>query len=188
MYRVENVSFSYTNLSDSVLRNISLKVKAGETVAIVGASGSGKTTLSKILLGLYEPTNGEIYYDNINFCNINKKYLWKQMGVVPQELSLLNKTIYENIEMNRTNILQNDIKLAAQNAQIDNEIMCMPMGYNTLISDMGSNLSGGQRQRIALARDMASFPKIMILDEATSSLDAINEQKVSEILKKIVRC
>lgn len=182
---LKNVSFSYTNLSDSVLKNISLKIKAGETIAIVGASGSGKTTLSKILLGLYEPTDGEICYDNINFCNINKKYLRKQMGVVPQELSLLNKTIYENIEMNRTNISQNDIKLAAQYAQIDNEIMSMPMGYNTLISDMGSNLSGGQRQRIALARAMASFPKIMILDEATSSLDAINEQKVSEILKKM---
>lgn len=182
---LKNVSFSYTNLSDTVLKDINLKVDAGKTIAIVGASGSGKTTLSKLLLGLYEPTTGDIYYDDMSYDNINKKNLRKQMGVVPQELSLLNKTIYENIEMNRKDIKKADIECAAKYAQIDKEIMSMPMGYNTLIADMGTNLSGGQRQRIVLARAMVAFPKIMILDEATSSLDAINEQKVAGVLENM---
>lgn len=182
---LKDVSFSYTNLSPLVLKDVSLKITPGETVAIVGVSGSGKTTLSKLLLGLYEPTKGKIFFNNTELCNLNKKELRKQMGVVPQDLSLLNKTIYDNIKMNRTGVTDNNIKEAAEHAQIGREIEAMAMGYNTVISNMGTNLSGGQRQRIALARAMAACPKVMILDEATSSLDAINEEKVAQIFNKM---
>lgn len=182
---LKDVSFSYTNLSSLVLKNISLKINSGETVAIVGVSGSGKTTLSKLLLGLYEPSKGKILFDNVEYESLNKKKLRKQMGVVPQDLSLLNKTIYDNIKMNRSEVTDKDIKEAAEYAQISREIEEMAMGYSTVISNMGTNLSGGQRQRIALARAMAAYPKVMILDEATSSLDAINEEKVSQVFNKM---
>ena len=137
------------------------------------------------MLGLYEPSKGKILFDNVEYENLNKKELRKQMGVVPQELSLLNKTIYDNIKMNRSEVTDKDIKKAAEYAQISGEIEEMAMGYNTVISNMGTNLSGGQRQRIALARAMAAYPKVMILDEATSSLDAINEERVSQVFNKM---
>ena len=159
--------------------------KKGQQIAIVGASGSGKSTLSKILLGLYEPSSGNIYYDDINFKNLNKQAIRKQLGVVPQDISLFNKSIYDNIRMNKENVDNKDIKHAAEIAQISSEIEAMPMGYHTLVSDMGLNLSGGQRQRIALARAVLNNPKVIILDEATSSLDSVNEMKVANYFKAI---
>jgi ABC-type bacteriocin/lantibiotic exporter with double-glycine peptidase domain len=181
--RMENVSFSYTQHSQEVLQNINLDIKSGQKIAIVGPSGSGKSTLSKILIGLYMPTKGKVFYDDINLDMLDKPYLRKQMGVVPQDISLLNKTIFDNIKMNKENIDFEDIKRATQIANIYEEIESMPMKYYTLISDMGANLSGGQRQRIALARAIINNPKIILLDEATSSLDAINESKVSDYFK-----
>lgn len=183
--RLENVSFSYTKHSTEVVRNVTLHIESGQKIAIVGKSGSGKSTLSKILLGLYTPTAGNVLYDNINLSDFNKKELRKQMGVVPQDICLFNKSILENIKMNQQNVDLESVKRAAEFAQIASEIESMPMGYNTLVSEMGMNLSGGQRQRIALARALLSNPKIIILDEATSSLDAINEAKVSQHFKNI---
>lgn len=183
--KLENVSFAYTKNSKEVIKNVNLNIKQGQKVAIVGASGSGKSTLSKILLGLYEPTNGNIYYDNINFNKLNKQNVRKQLGIVPQDISLFNKSIYENIKMNKEDVTINDVKRAAEIAQIATEIEAMPMGYNTFVSDMGMNLSGGQRQRIALARAIINNPKLIILDEATSSLDTVNEVKVSNYFESI---
>lgn len=183
--RLKNVSFSYTNASEPVIKNINLHIKSGQKVAIVGSSGSGKTTLSKILLGLYEPTEGNIYYDNINFKELNKQEIRKQLGVVPQDISLFNKSIYENIRMNKDNVTMDDIVHAAKIAQVASEIETMPMGYHTLVSDMGLNLSGGQRQRIALARAVLNNPKVIILDEATSSLDSVNEVRISNYFRDI---
>ncbi|MBW9145203.1 peptidase domain-containing ABC transporter [Clostridium sp. CM028] len=183
--KLDSISFSYTTGSDPVIEDLSLDIKSGQKVAIVGASGSGKSTLSKILLGLYEPSKGDIYYDGINFKDLNKQEIRRQLGIVPQDISLFNKSIYENIKMNRENITMDDVKHAAKIAQISDEIGAMPMGYLTLVSDMGLNLSGGQRQRIALARAILSNPKVIILDEATSALDSINEIKVSNYFRDI---
>lgn len=182
---LDSVSFSYTKHSQAVLKDISMTINQGEKIAIVGQSGSGKSTLSKLLLGIYMPTKGDIYYDNINLLDIDMKILRKQMSVVPQDIYLFNKSILENIRMNQTHITMEQVKAAAEIAQISDEIEMMPMGYHTIISELGMNLSGGQRQRIALARALITKPKIMLLDEATSSLDTINENNVSRYLEEI---
>lgn len=182
---LKDVSFAYTNSSEPVIKNLNMHIKQGQKVAIVGASGSGKSTLSKILLGLYEPSSGDIYFDNINFKELNKQAIRRQLGVVPQDICLFNKSILDNIKMNKTNVSMEEVREAASIAQIAEEIEAMPMGYHTLVSDMGLNLSGGQRQRISLARAILNNPKIIILDEATSSLDSVNEMKVSNYFKDI---
>lgn len=182
---LRNIDFSYSKNSQLVLDDINLSIEAGKKVAIVGSSGSGKSTLAKLILGLYEPTQGEIYYDDMNINDMNKQEVRKQMGIVPQDISLLNRSILENIRMNREEISLDEVKEASKLAQIHEEIEEMPMGYHTLVSEMGLNLSGGQRQRIALARALINKPKMIVLDEATSSLDSVNEMRVSRYLSAI---
>lgn len=182
---LQNVSFAFTNHSEPVLKDISMKIKPNQKIAIVGASGSGKSTLGKVLLGIYAPTKGNLLYNSIEFSELNKKTLRKQMGVVPQDVILLNDTIYNNIEMSRENITPEMIERASEIAQVNGEIEEMPMKYNTIISDMGTNISGGQRQRIGFARAIVNNPNVLLLDEATSSLDTINESRISEYLKSI---
>lgn len=179
---IKNVSFSYTLSSKKILKNLNLQIVAGQKVAIVGESGSGKSTLMKILLGLYEPTEGEIYYDGVPLDKLNKANLRRQLGVVPQDMTLFNKTIFDNIAMNQK-VGVEQVQNVAKIARIDEEINTMPMKYHTLVSEMGMNLSGGQRQRIVLARALLNDPKLLVLDEATSSLDTINEDMVSQYLK-----
>lgn len=183
--RLENVSFAYSSKSEQVIKNVSLSIKNGQKVAIVGKSGSGKSTLAKLLVGLYLPTEGEILFDNIPLNKLDKKYLRRQLGIVPQDVSLFNKSIYDNISMCREEVDIDKVKNVCKIAKISEEIESMPMGYNTIVSEMGMNLSGGQRQRIALARAILNEPKILILDEATSSLDYINEKQVSDYFKNI---
>lgn len=183
--KLDNVSFKYTKNSKYILKDISLSINNGDKVAIVGKSGSGKSTLARLLVGLYAPTEGDIYFDNFNFKDLNKKYIRKQLGIVPQDITLFNKSIFDNIVMNRDNISLEEVQNACKIACIDDEIEDMPMKYYTGISEMGLNLSGGQRQRIALARAIINKPKILLLDEATSSLDNINERKISDEFKKM---
>lgn len=180
---LKNVNFSYTSHSEKVLKNINLSIVPGQKVAIVGPSGSGKSTLSKILVGLYTPTDGQVLYDGIYLKNLDRKQICKQMGIVPQDITLFNKTILDNITNGNEIIEIGEVEKVCKIAQIHGEIMNMPMGYKTVVSEMGLNLSGGQRQRIALAKALLSNPKIIILDEATSSLDVINESKISNYLK-----
>lgn len=182
---LEKISFSYSKTSTKVLKDISLSINAGSCVAIVGTSGSGKSTLAKIIAGLYQPSNGKIYYDGYNLNILDNKYLRKQIGIVPQDITLFNKSIRENIGMSNSNISLEDIKNAAKITNIDEEIERMPMKYETLVSEMGINLSGGQRQRIALAKAIINNPKVILLDEATSSLDMVNESKISQYFNSI---
>lgn len=178
-----DVSFAYSENGENILKGISFSIAPGENLAVVGTSGSGKSTLTKLLLGLYQPSQGKIYYEGIDTAFLNKALLRKQIGVVPQDMSLFNKSIMDNIKMGNQRLSTEDVERAVAVAQIQEDIEKMPMKYHTLVSDMGMNLSGGQRQRIVLARALATNPKIIVLDEATSSLDTINEQKVSDYLR-----
>lgn len=182
---LKNVSFHYTKDSAYVLRDINFKVEGGMKIAIVGRSGSGKSTLAKLLVGLFLPSEGDIFFNDTNFLTLDRKKIRRQIGIVPQDITLFNNSIYENIVMNRAGLNLNDVKEACKIAHISEEIEAMPMQYYTQISEMGLNLSGGQRQRIALARAIIGKPKILLLDEATSSLDNINEKMVSDEIKKM---
>lgn len=182
---LENVSFRYSKNSADVLKDISLSIKKGEKIALVGRSGSGKSTLAKLLVGIYQPGSGEVYLDDHKLSEIDTSYAYRQMGIVPQEITLFNKSIYENIVANRDDITQEDVEEACRIVGIADDIESMPMRYNTIVSDMGMNFSGGQRQRLALARALAGKPKILVLDEATSALDNIYEKSISDQLQDI---
>ncbi|OPZ22379.1 MAG: Lactococcin-G-processing and transport ATP-binding protein LagD [Firmicutes bacterium ADurb.BinA205] len=181
---IRNLSFAYNKSSAKVLKNINIDIPAGSRVAFVGASGSGKSTMSKLITGLYNVEEGEILYDGIPLKDYDRKNICSQIGIVPQDAMLFNKSILENIAMNDESIDLEKVKECCKYACIDEEIESMPMGYNTIVSEMGMNLSGGQRQRILLARALARMPKILILDEATSSLDNTNERKISDYLRE----
>lgn len=181
---LRDVSFSYSKHSKKVVEGIHLDIKAGQKVAIVGKSGSGKSTLAKLLIGLYHPSSGEVLIDGHSLRYIDTSELRQQMGIVPQDVTLFNRSLSYNIGMDREDVTQEDIERAAKLARIHDEIEAMPMKYNTLVSEMGTNLSGGQRQRIVLARSIVKTPKVLVLDEATSALDGYNEKLISEHFAK----
>ena len=131
---------------------------------------------------MYDPTGGDILYDGVSINRINKSELRKQIGVVPQDMTLFNESIFDNIRMNREELGLDEVKEASEIAQIRGEIEDMPMKYYTMITDMGMNLSGGQRQRIALARAIVHKNDLIVLDEATSALDYENERRISNYL------
>jgi ATP-binding cassette, subfamily B, bacterial HlyB/CyaB len=162
-------------------------VNPGETIAIVGRSGSGKTTLIKLLEGLYQPTSGHISIDGHDVKNVSPQSLRSQIGVVPQDCYLFSGTILENIALYRSDYSLEQTIEAAKLAEAHAFIQAMPLGYNTKVGERGSNLSGGQRQRIAIARAILGEPRILILDEATSSLDTESERRFQENLSRISR-
>jgi ATP-binding cassette, subfamily B, bacterial len=183
--RVHHVGFRYANAGPEVLRQVDLTVKPGMTVAIVGRSGSGKSTLGKLLLGLYDPTEGEIHYDGLPLRRLDLQSLRRQCGVVLQESVLFSGSIRSNIALSDPTMSVGRVVEAARIAAIHDDIVAMPMGYDTFVAEGGSALSGGQRQRLAIARAVAHSPAILLLDEATSHLDVETERAVARNLQAL---
>ncbi len=184
--RFENVTFRYHTDSDqNVLENLSFEILPGQTVAIVGRSGSGKTTISKLLIGLYPPTDGKISIDGYDLSTIALSSLRQQVGVVDQDTFLFGSTIRENISLGHPDRPLENVVVAAKLAGIHDFIQSLPMGYETQIGEGGGLLSGGQRQRIAIARSLMGEPRLLILDEATSHLDTESERIIQTNLQKI---
>ena len=182
---MRNVTFRYADGEPEVIKGLNLTIPAGQCLAIAGASGCGKTTLVKLLLGLIEPTEGEILIGGIKLKSLGLNNYRQLMGTVMQDDQLFAGSVGDNISFFDPTPVQARIESSAQLAAIHNEITVMPMGYNTLVGDIGSGLSGGQKQRILLARALYKAPKMLCLDEATSHLDVWNEQLVNAAIKHI---
>jgi ATP-binding cassette, subfamily B, bacterial CvaB/MchF/RaxB len=180
---LRNVSFHYAETEPFVLEDISFIIEPGEFVTIMGPSGGGKTTLIKIMLGLLEPTRGEVLIDGIPLSTMGPRAYREHVGAVMQEDQLLSGSIADNICFFDPSFDQERMIQCAQLAGIHEEIMAMPMTYNSLIGDMGSSLSGGQKQRVMLARALYRQPRILFLDEGTAHLDVDNEKHINDSLK-----
>lgn len=183
--QLHDVSFQYNLDAQPVLHDINVTIALGQKVAIVGPSGAGKSTLGKLLLGLYLPTQGEILYDGIPLHSMNCQEVRAQFGVVMQDIGIFNGSIRENIALNRPGIDLDTIVQATQVAAIHDDILRMPMGYETVVAEGGGAISGGQRQRLALARALVHAPAILLLDEATSSLDVVTERAIEQHLSQL---
>lgn len=183
----DQVQFSYPTRSDiTVLKGISFSIQPGEKIALVGPSGSGKSTIINMLMRFYEPSQGEIKVDNRNVLDFNLSDFRSNIGIVPQEVILFGGTIRENIAYGKTNATEEEIIEAAKKANAWEFIESFPEKLDTVVGDRGVKLSGGQRQRVAIARAILKDPVILVLDEATSSLDAKSEQLVQEALEKLM--
>ena len=175
--QVEKVSFAYDGTLD-VLREVSLHVQAGETVAIVGPSGGGKTTLCQLIPRFYEVSGGAIRIDGMDLRDVTQKSIHENIGIVQQDVFLFADTIFENIRYGRPDAPQEEVIEAAKKAEIYDDILAMPQGFDTYVGERGTLLSGGQKQRVAIARIFLKNPPILILDEATSALDSVTEAKI----------
>lgn len=183
----ENLRFAYpTRPNENVLQNINLSIKQDQMVALVGASGAGKSTITSLLLRLFDPTEGKILFDGKNGEELSLSSLRAQIALVPQDIFLLGGSIRENIAYGRADATEEEIKEAAMQAHAWEFIERFPEQFDTLVGERGTQLSGGQRQRIAIARALLKNPRILILDEATSSLDAESEKLVQQAMEKLM--
>ena len=183
----ERVSLRYGPEVPYALEDISFEVPAGQTLGIAGSSGSGKSSLVKLIQRLYLPSAGRILIDGMDVAQIDPAWLRRQIGVVLQENLLFNRSIRENIALAHPAASLDTVMHAARLAGAHDFIMRLPFGYDTLVEERGVNLSGGQRQRIAIARALATQPRILIFDEATSALDAESEEIIRNNLRAIAR-
>ena len=174
---VENVSFAYDGDLD-VLHDVSLSVNPGETIAIVGPSGGGKTTLCQLIPRFYDVENGSIRIDGQDIRNVTQHSIHENIGIVQQDVFLFADTIFENIRYGKPDATMEEVIEAAKKAEIYEDILAMPDGFNTYVGERGTLLSGGQKQRVAIARIFLKNPPILILDEATSALDSVTEAKI----------
>jgi ATP-binding cassette, subfamily B, bacterial len=182
---LKNVSFQYSPNAPFTVKNIHLVIPQGKVTAIVGDSGSGKSTLLKLLLRLYSPSYGEILIGGMNIGNVSLKQWRDRCGAVMQDGKIFNDTILNNIVLDDENIDYEKLRKATSAANIATEIEQLPLGYNTVMGEMGRGLSGGQKQRILIARALYKDPDYLFFDEATNSLDTINEQKIVKALDQI---
>ncbi len=184
---LDRVSFRYSPASPLVVDDVSLDIKAGSFVALVGPSGAGKTTLATLLVGLYRPTSGRILYDGADLATLDLRTVRSQLGIVNQQPYLFGGSIASNLSLADPSLPRHRLIEAARMAQIHEDILNLPMGYDSILGDGGLTFSGGQRQRLALARALVHRPAILLLDEATSSLDTATERRVHEQLAAL-RC
>ena len=181
-----NITFSYGG-GEIVLKDINLDVPSGKVIALVGPSGAGKTSLVKLIPRFYDPDEGQVLIDDIDIKSVTLKSLREQLGIVSQETILFSTTIRENIAYGKLNATMDEIESAAKAANVDEFIKKFPDGYETIVGQRGSKLSGGQAQRISIARAILKNPRILILDEATSSLDARSEELVQKALEELMK-
>jgi ATP-binding cassette, subfamily B, bacterial CvaB/MchF/RaxB len=182
---VKSISFRYSDMEPFVLLNCSFSVAPGESVAVVGPSGGGKTTLVKLMLGLLAPTDGKILAGGIDIQKLGIDRYRKLVGTVMQDDQLFAGSIADNVSFFDPSPDQGAIQRFARMAAVHDDIVAMPMAYNTLIGDMGAALSGGQKQRILLARALYKQPRILFLDEATSALDVQKERAVNDAIRSL---
>ena len=180
----ENVSFAY-DAARPILKNISLHVPAGKTVAIVGPSGAGKSTISRLLFRFYDVTSGRILIDGQNVAEVTQASLRQAIGMVPQDTVLFNDTIRYNIRYGRPDATDAEVEAAAKMAQIHNFVLSLPKGYDALVGERGLKLSGGEKQRVSIARTILKGPPILVLDEATSALDSLTELEIQDALRTV---
>ena len=181
---LENVDFEYENGKD-VLKDVSLEIKAGECMAVVGHSGGGKTTLCQLIPRFYDVKDGKLMIDDIDVRDVTKSSLRNNIGIVQQDVFLFADTIFENIRYGKPDATFEEVVEAAKKAEIYEDIMKMPNGFDTYVGERGTLLSGGQKQRVSIARIFLRNPKILILDEATSALDSITEQQIQKAFNEL---
>lgn len=183
----DHVAFQYHNADTPVLENLSFHIHPGETVAFVGSSGAGKTTILIMVIGFLKATSGQVLIDRQDITSLNLQSYRSHIAVVPQQSILFSGTIRENITYGMDNISDDRLWEVIKAANLDDLILSLPDGLNTMITEHGSNLSGGQRQRISIARAFIRDPRILILDEATSALDTVSEKKIQEAIHNLIQ-
>ena len=182
----KNLSFHYPSRPNvEIIKDLSLDIRAGETIALVGPSGSGKTTLFQLLLRFYDPVAGSVFLDNIDISKLSKNSLRDTISLVPQDPIIFGMTAMDNIRFSRPNATDEEVKASATAADAHNFISDLPLGYDTYVGERGIMLSGGQRQRVAIARAVLRDTPILLLDEATSSLDSVSEKSVQFAVDKL---
>jgi ABC-type multidrug transport system fused ATPase/permease subunit len=186
--KIENLSFSYpSRKEDTVINDLNLDIKANQLIALVGPSGAGKSTIAALLLRLYNPDEGNLFYDRLKFSEIPLSQLRAQIALVPQDIFLFGGSIKENIGYGKPNATDEEIVEAAKKANCWEFVEKFPEKLDTIVGERGTQLSGGQRQRVAIARAILKDPKILILDEATSSLDSESERLVQNALEVLMQ-
>ncbi|MBO5112846.1 MAG: ABC transporter ATP-binding protein [Lachnospiraceae bacterium] len=183
----DHVTFQYPDAEAPVLKDLSLQIKAGETVAFVGSSGAGKTTILNMVIGFIKANSGRVLIDDMDLNSLNLQSYRSHIAVVPQQSILFSGTIRENITYGMDNISEEMLYKVVKAANLEDVIAALPEGLDTMITEHGSNLSGGQRQRISIARAFIRDPRILILDEATSALDTISEKKIQDAIHNLVQ-